>query len=106
MRKILLALCSAMMIFTFSMLTPSTVSAAENGCNPHVYNATYEGYFSAHYTHQYLLYNGPDGPVYGICNVTHLYYGNYPRCTQCGYIDYYHPNWQNDLGITHDSCGL
>lgn len=103
MKKTLIALCTAVVIFACNVLTPATVCAAENGgCTSHTYGTATTGVKHVFLSsHQYLIENGPDGPIYGTCYVYHVYYGAYPQCTTCGALDYDHPVWEDDMGIWH-----
>ena len=99
MMKLIIVACLTMVF----VLAPVKYSfAAENSCPPHAYSATHEGYRHVFLSsHPYLIENGINGPDYGTCYIYHDYYGLYPRCVNCGNIDYSNPHWENDLGIRH-----
>lgn len=96
MRKALFALCTAMLIFINSMFTPVAVSAAQNTCPPHTFNATYSGFHTETDSHYYYGLN---------CVQTKVFTGDYPRCTGCGFIDYDHPYKESLHEETHSVCG-
>ena len=107
MRKVILAVCAAVVIFSCNMLTPLTVSAAMNSCPPHTMSATHSGTMYRTYSHPYLVANGPNGPVYDTCYVLGLYDEVYLRCPLCGFIDYDNPVSSVLIRIvSHSACGL
>ena len=108
MRKVILAVCAAVVIFSCNMLTPMVASAAQNACPPHTMSATHAGTMVRFaYSHQYVIENGDDGPVYGTCSVYCRYDEVYLRCPLCGFIDYDHPVSSVFLEVDHHSaCGL
>lgn len=88
MKKVLVVLCSLALVITCSLLVPATAHAGDRDCQ-HVYNATVETqeFDYLYESHQYLDYNGQNGPVYGTCVITVKRVILHPRCTLCGYID-------------------
>ena len=88
-KKSIIVLCSAAIIACF-MLIPVTVNAEERGCN-HNMVGEYDVVVSNElaYNHQFLIYNGATGPVYGTCAVNRVTHNIYPRCTICGYVFLY-----------------
>ena len=65
-----------------------------------------DGLWETDYAHQYLIYNGPDGPVYGSCNVHNVNTCQYVMCTLCRYVDYNHRYNVQFVSSTHSSCPL
>ena len=104
MKKTLVVLCSVVLILTYNFMVPLTVSAAD--CPPHVFSLTHEGPRHTNSSHQYKVSDGSNGPIYGTCYTTINYYGCYPRCSKCGYIDYANYYWENYVGTYHSACGL
>ena len=104
MRKVILAVCAAVVIFSCNMLTPITVSAAMNSCPPHTMSATHAGTMVRFaYSHQYQKPNGE----YGTCSVYCRYDEVYLRCPLCGFIDYDHPVSSVFMNVDHHTeCGL
>lgn len=88
MKRVMFALCSALIILTCSIIRPITVYAEDRGCKEHmldqVYERTYQVTLSSH---QVFLYNGTDGPVYDTCHVKGEYKDTFPKCSVCGYVD-------------------
>ena len=83
----MIILCSVALILACNLLTPVTVCAEGTECS-HTFNATVTVVRSEfQYSHQYVIKNGPNGPVYGTCYVYKYYEDSYPRCTKCGYVD-------------------
>ena len=101
MKRMIVALSTAMVILMGSVISPISVHAEERGCN-HVYSATYEGYRHTYYSHQYVK---PDG-TYGTCSVHTVFYGVYPRCINCGNIYYGNAYSEHTVDIIHSDCGL
>ena len=97
MRKSIIALCSATIIFACSILTPMTVTAATSACPPHTYSDTcIADRYEFIYSHQYFYENGV-----GTCYVSRHYQGFYLRCPICGAIKFDDPIWENYMGIVH-----
>jgi hypothetical protein len=93
MKKNLIALCSATLIFAVSMLTPATALAGENSYCDHVFNTNYTGFVTVPSTH--LV--GSE-----TCYVNTVYYGSFPKCSKCGAIDNNVPKtWVSE---THSIC--
>ena len=102
MKRIALALCTASIIVC-SILTPVTIHA--EGCT-HQFSATYEGPHSYQKTHLYVFgYNAYGDQIYGTCYILRSEYGCYPRCINCGFIDYENPYWISIWSETHGDCG-
>ncbi|MBE5864159.1 MAG: hypothetical protein E7295_15150 [Lachnospiraceae bacterium] len=105
MRKVILAVCAAAIVFACSMLTTVTVGAVDRSCN-HVMNSEIDGIWENDYSHQYWIKNEPSGPVYGSCYVHTVNYCKYAKCSLCGYVDYNHPTNLQFVSATHSACPL
>ncbi len=106
MRRAILAICAAAIIFACNMLTPMTVRAEERGCPPHAFGGYCEGYKDETlYVHQYLIDNQSGMPNWGSCRVYKRYREKYNICSTCGYIDYANPYYSAEYAIYHESCG-
>ncbi|MCR4599746.1 MAG: hypothetical protein K5678_12030 [Acetatifactor sp.] len=107
MKKAVLAICTLVTVLSCGMLMPMTVRAEEKACPPHAYGSFCEGYSDVTmYVHQYVISNGPTGPVYGSCRVYKRYRQKYNVCSLCGYIDYANPIYSAEYAIFHESCGV
>ncbi len=105
MKKVVVALCSVIVIFASNMLMPMSVLAEEHACN-HEYSIEIQGTYNGSYTHPYLIENGSQGPVYGTCYVTYTCDCIYLECHLCGHVDYGHPlNCHNYRNYVHSNCG-
>ena len=70
----MLTFCVITAFFACNMLMPMSVNAAQNACPPHTFSATHEGSeIDFLYSHQYLIENGEQGPVWGSCRVDKEY---------------------------------
>ena len=97
MKKTIIALCSATIIFACSILTPMSVTAATRACPPHTYSDTcIADRYEFIYSHQYFYENGV-----GTCYVSRHYQGLYLRCPICGAIKFDDPIWENYMGNVH-----
>ncbi len=106
MRKMVLAICTTIIVFACGILTPVTVRAEGRGCVNHTFNATHDGYQNITISnHPYVISNEPGGPNYGTCYIYKVIKTIYPRCTACGYIDYANPYSSSDFAIMHTHCG-
>ena len=106
MKKAVLAICATMVIFSCSALTPVTVNAARNACPPHVWYLTEEASdFVFIYSHQYLIENGAQGPVWGTCRVYREDKVIHPKCAACGTVDYSTELSRTPYYMHHWDCG-
>lgn len=105
MRKTLVALCTVA-ILVCNILIPITACAEEKSCN-HNMSGEYDVVVSDEYaySHQFLIYNGPNGPVYDTCAVHRVTHNIYPRCTLCGYVFIYNtPTVRIENRHQHPEC--
>lgn len=108
MKKTIIALCTAISIFSYNMLIPITVHAQERDCGHHSYTLTYLDPSSVYYissSHQYLEGNGANGPIYGTCHIKAYHGIRYPQCSICWDVDYSHPQ-DVYMYAEHENCGL
>lgn len=105
MKKVMIALSFAMVIFASNMWMPATVYAKEeSGCKEHMLNLVYERSYSTPVSsHPILLYNGPDGPVYDTCHVRNHYKDTHPKCSVCGYVDLDYRLTHELMSVEHDN---
>ena len=102
MRKMVLTICTTIIVFACGILTPVTVRAEGRGCVNHTFNATHDGYHNVTIsTHPYEHNN-----TMATCRIYKVIKTVYPRCTVCGYIDYEHPYSSSDFAIMHANCGI
>jgi len=88
MKKIIVALCSAMVIFACNMLMPVSVCAEERSCSHQMYGSHTTNYDILLSTHPVYTGDGPTGPLYETCQIRKMIYTVHPKCQLCGYIDY------------------
>lgn len=104
MKKIVMALCSAMLILACSLLTPSSVCAAERSCT-HEFNSIVGNQFCyLHSDHTYYsYYNG----VYTShpCHIVNFGSCEFLKCGKCDYVDTTNPINFHSISITHSACG-
>ncbi|MBR3509000.1 MAG: hypothetical protein IKO03_09595 [Lachnospiraceae bacterium] len=107
MKKAILAICTAAVIFTCNMLIPMSVSAEERGCNcNHSMTTLIDSTWEEDYSHQYWIKDGHYGPIYGSCYVHNEGTCQYVKCLICGYVDYNHKYNVQVTSSTHSSCPL
>ncbi|MCR4599741.1 MAG: hypothetical protein K5678_12005 [Acetatifactor sp.] len=107
MKKGVLAVCTLATVLACGLLTPVTARAEERGCNcNHSMTTLIDGTWVTNYSHQYLIENGANGPVYGSCHVHNVNSCQYVQCLICGYVDYNHRYNVQLISSTHDSCPL
>ena len=108
MKRMIIALGTAMVIMFCSILTPVTIHAVNRDCghNSYIANA-YVDPNNRHstYYHQYQSGNGTNGPIYNTCTVHYYYTYRYPQCSICANIDYGKPS-EYPLYTEHENCGV
>ena len=108
MKRIITGMCTALAVFACFTLMPVTAFAEETRCTHTAFLVDAYQDDTLHvnaYQHQYVVENGPNGPIYGTCYAYYHYYCWYPVCQICGYIDYNHPH-EIPLYTEHCNCGL
>lgn len=104
MKKVILALCSAVVILTCSMLTPLVAQAEERGCTEHMLDQVYERTYTVTLSvHEIFVYDDPTGPVYDTCHVKGEYKDTHPKCSVCGYVDFNYRLTHVQLRYWHDN---
>lgn len=88
------------------MLIPMVVSAGQNACPPHaMYEAFEVSEYIYIYSHQYLIDNGPQGPVWDTCRVVREDKVLHPKCINCNYVDYATELSRTPYALHHKDCG-